>query len=876
MNRTVPQLLEEKIATLAPEVDYEIRTQLQQLMRTLRTVGYPIGVLLAMSRLSLQLLDQVLGSAGHCRPSDNLYDCILSASKGDEHSKLHGHRLLPDELASYLHTIRMLSNKADHAGEMLQLTSGDAENALNLYLRVVEWFYTEYSRGLKLESIYFASSAALPSVLAPNADGETVPKGSAVEGSVFQITRPTLPQQLTSFIGREREIEKVKRLLSSTRLLTLMGSGGCGKTRLALQVAVEMMDDFKDGVWLVELSTISEGTLIPQIVASALEVHEEGGRSITGTLLDHLKQKSLLLILDNCEHLVQVCASLVETLLRSCPNLHVLATSREALDNAGEVTFRVPSLSAPNPKRVSSLNTLMQYEAVRLFIDRAVAAQPSFTVTAENAPAVAQISHRLDGIPLAIELAAARVKMMNVEKIAERLDDRFRLLTGGRRTALPRQQTLRAAIDWSYDLLSEQEQMALRRVAVFAGGWTLEAAEAVCVGEAVEEWEVMDLLSSLIDKSLVQIEEQEKGSRFRLLETVRQYSNDRVEEAGEGALLRRCHYDYFFHLVDSAVPYLHGSEQTTFLDLLETEYDNVRGALEWCQQQPDLSAHGLRLAGSLWRFWYMRDYYEEGRNWISSFLQVTETLEVCSARANALRGLGLLMQSQGDHKGAMDVLSDSVKIFRKLGDEEGLARALGALGHVAWDQCDLEAARPPLEESLLLFRKMHDPWGIAIMLKNLGNVARNQEDVATAKLLFEESLSISNQVGDERGLASALDGLGRVVQIDGDYPSARNYFQESLTHWQQLGNRHGAILAIEGLAGLAATKEDAQKGACLLGAADALRKEVGAPLSPAERADHERNLDAIRVSMSEEAFSIAWRKGQGMAFDDAMLFALEV
>jgi predicted ATPase/class 3 adenylate cyclase len=371
-----------------------------------------------------------------------------------------------------------------------------------------------------------------------------------------------LPVQLTRFIGREREMADVKRLLAASHLLTLTGSGGCGKTRLALQVAADLLEEYTDGVWLVELAALTDPALVAQTVVSALGAREEPSRTPAQTLLEYLRPKHLLLVLDNCEHLLAACAQLADTSLRSCPNLRVLASSREGLGVAGEQTYRVPSLSVPDAEHLPSLERLQEFEAVQLFAARAALSQPTFAVTAANARAVVQVCRRLDGIPLAIELAAARVKALPVEKVAERLDDRFRLLTGGSRTALPRQQTLRALIDWSYDLLTETERKLLRRLSVFAGGWTLEAAEAVCSGDGLDEWEVLDLVTTLVDKSLVQYEAGEGEARYRLLETVRQYARDRLLESGEADVARGRQLDWCLALAERAEPKLRGRSRS--------------------------------------------------------------------------------------------------------------------------------------------------------------------------------------------------------------------------------------------------------------------------------------------------------------------------
>jgi predicted ATPase/class 3 adenylate cyclase len=403
-----------------------------------------------------------------------------------------------------------------------------------------------------------------------------------------------LPVQLTSFIGREREKAEVRRLLSSTRVLTLTGSGGKGKTRLALQVAAEGLEGFPDGVWLVELAVLSDPSLVPKAVASALGVPEQQGRLLTETLVDGMRGKSVLVILDNCEHLVAACAHLTDVLLRACPNLRILATSREALGVTGETTWRVTSLSLPDPERLPPLDQFTEYEAIRLFVARAVAIAPQFAVTNRNALAVAQVCHRLDGIPLAIELAAARVKVLAVEQIAARLDDRFRLLTGGSRTALPRQQTLRAAMDWSYHLLSETERLLLRRLSVFAGGWALDAAEGICTGRNLEATDILDLLTSLVDKSLVQAETHRGEARYRLLETVRQYARDRLVEASEEVDVRTRHRAWYVALAERADREPRGPRQRIWRD-----HDNLRAALVWGKEDPGGAEATLRLVGAL-------------------------------------------------------------------------------------------------------------------------------------------------------------------------------------------------------------------------------------------------------------------------------------
>ncbi len=447
-----------------------------------------------------------------------------------------------------------------------------------------------------------------------------------------------LPQQITSFVGREKETKELKSLLESCRLVTLTGSGGTGKTRLSLQIAADVLERYPDGVWLVEFAPLTDSNLVVSTVASVLGLKEEVDKPLQRTLTEHLKNKHLLLILDNCEHLLTVCAKLADALLRTCPQVVILASSREGLGISGETTYRVPSLSLPDPKRPQTLASLSHYESVRLFIDRAVQVQVSFAVTNEMAPALASICHRLDGIPLAIELAAARVRSLSVEDINSKLDQRFRLLTGGSRTALPRQQTLRSLIDWSYDLLSEVEKALLCRLCVFAGGWTLESAEAVCAGDVVEDWEILDLLTSLYDKSLVVSEPSGSGTRYRLLETIRQYSRDHLLESGEEDIFRGRHLSHFLALGELAEPQMIGPDQVMWLDRLELEHDNLRTALEWSGDSSfgGDSSSGLHLVGAISRFWEVRSYFSEGRDRLSRVLAAAGAGADVAIRAKAL------------------------------------------------------------------------------------------------------------------------------------------------------------------------------------------------------------------------------------------------
>jgi predicted ATPase/class 3 adenylate cyclase len=658
--------------------------------------------------------------------------------------------------------------------------------------------------------------------------------------------RHNLPIQLTSFIGREHDIAAVMRLLATTRLLTLTGPGGTGKTRLALQVATEMLTHFPDGVWLVELAPVSNPVLVPQTLATTLRLSEESGRPLLTTLTNHLRAKHSLLVLDNCEHLIEACAQLCETLLRACPNLNILATSREPLGIAGETTFLVPSLSLPDMRHAPSVEGLTQYESVRLFVDRAAAAMPDFIVTRQNALSVAQVCLRLDGMPLAIELAAARVKMLTVEQIATRLQDRFRLLLGGNRTALPRHQTLSALIDWSYDLLSEPERALLRRLSVFAGGWTLEAAEAVCVGERNDGYNILDLLTQLVNKSLVVAErEQGREARYHLLETIRQYAKEKLLEVREEANVRNGHLQFFLKWAEETEPKLHGAQQIVWLDRLEAEHDNLRAAWEWSRADRASEEQGLRLADALLWFWYIRNAISEGRSWLEDALSRGRASERTTARAKALYAAGALGYKQADYPRARGELEESITLFREAGPEgrRGLAYALIMLGELAEYQGDMGQPPSLFQEGAALFRDQGDKWGLALSLHGLG-VTRNPthlgalslrwsglttqatDDLAPARSLYEESLALFRELEDKWAQTMPLGSLGNVAFCQGDRVMGRALFEESLAIQREFRDKLGVAWSLFFLGHAALDQDDYERAATLYEESQALYREI--------------------------------------------------
>ncbi len=684
-----------------------------------------------------------------------------------------------------------------------------------------------------------------------------------------------LPRQLTSFIGREREMAELKHILSSASLVTLTGTGGAGKTRLAVQVAADVLEQHPAGVSLVELADVSDRALVPKAVAAALGVPEQPGRDLTESVVDYLQPKSLLLVLDNCEHLTAACAPLADRLLQACPTLRILATSREPLGIPGEIVWRIPPLSIPGPKDLAVPEDLTRYEAVRLFVERATSNQPGRTLPASSVATVAKVCTQLDGIPLAIELAAARVKVLAVEQIAARLDDRFRLLTGGGRTVAPRHQTLRAALDWSYDLLSERERAVLRRLSVFAGGCTLEAAEMVCAGRGVEAPDVIDHLAQLVDKSLVMAEMPGGEARYRLLETVRQYGLVRLQETGEVAEARRRHLDWFLDLAERAKPEFHGPEQSARLERLETEHGNLRAALECCKADEGGAEVELRIAAALSWFWFLHGHSSEGRQWLEHALSREDTPASVS-RAEVLSRAGALAWRQGDYARAAELADEAVTLCGRLGDTRYLGDALEVLGFVALGREEYERAESAGAESLALHRARSDARGISSSLTVLGAVAEHRGDYAQAAVLHGESLAVRRAHGDRWGVQSSLRILGGLAAHQRDHARAVALYTESLSLARELKNTWGIAACLEGLAGLSGAVGQLERAARLFGIAAALRAPTRVPPLPVDRASYERNVALVRARLEEDAFKTAWEEGRRMTLEQAVEYALAV
>lgn len=730
-----------------------------------------------------------------------------------------------------------------------------------------------------------------------------------------------LPIQLTSFIGREKEIREVEAQLETVRLLTLTGPGGAGKTRLSLQVAADRIDQFKHGVWFVELAPLSDRSLVPQIVATTLGLREQPGRVLLDLLQDYLRAKTVLLVLDNCEHLIEPCAQLADTLLHSAPNLKILATSREPLGIGGETTYPVPSLSFPSDPLSSDENgeanpaeALARFEAVQLFVDRARRVQPSFAVTPANAPALAEICRRLDGIPLALELAAARVKGLTLEQIARRLDDRFRLLTSGSRTAMPHHQTLQATIEWSYGLLSEQERALYERLSVFAGGWTLEAAERICEGAELESADVLDLLMRLVDKSLVVADQGQEDARYRFLDTIRQFARDKFARLDENDRRRVCdrHLDYFLAFVREIDETVRGTEQESGLVRLDRELDNVRAALAWSAESDNTEAE-MGLALALWRYWRVRSYFSEGRRWLADALARGEACPP-TMRAKALLGAGSLANYQADYAqarafleasltlhrqlkdnrgiglslnlladgktmtgefaGARRDLQESVAIFRKLNDPRGTGYALYFLGSLLLRTGELKQARPLLEESLARLTRVGDKWWIGNTMLQLGWCLNRQGEHDNALQRLQEALDISTQFNDTRGTGRALMYIGEAKYSQGEYAAARDKYTESLKMFREIGDKWAETSCLEGLGYIAAAQNDARRAAQLLGSAEQMHERLGAPLLAVYRESTEASAKRARAQLGARDFSEAWAEGRALNEEQAIELAM--
>jgi predicted ATPase/DNA-binding SARP family transcriptional activator/DNA-binding CsgD family transcriptional regulator len=682
-----------------------------------------------------------------------------------------------------------------------------------------------------------------------------------------------LPEALTSFVGRRTELVKVRRALAMSRLLTLTGAGGCGKTRLALEVTRDLVGVYPDGVWLVELAGLSEPELVPQQVADALAVREQPSCPFLSTLLEELQTKKLLVVLDNCEHLVDACAQLVETLLGSCPDLRVLATSREALGVSGEVTWRVSSLSLPENEQLTDAKQLTHCESVRLFIDRACYRDPAFVLNSQNAPAVARICRQLDGIPLGIELAAARVGALSVEQMALRLADPLKLLSAGRRTASQRHKTLKGMLDWSYGLLSEPERKMFCRLSVFAGGWTLEAAEAVGAGSGMDKEDVLDLLLRLVDKSMVIAETTVDGEvRYRLLEPVRQYGRKCLKESGEADAVLNRHVTFFFALAQKAEPELRKAQQEAWAERLKREYENIRAALSWVIEsgQTELA---LQLTKALGPFWYLRGFLREGQRWLKAALANKDAVPV-SIRAKGLSTSAFIAFHQGDYKRTIALCEEVLALPREMVDIADVAAMLTNLGLTTLIQSDYERSAALLEEAAPLWRQIGDKVGTVRTLYCLGLVAAFRGDHGKATALHEEGLSLAWEVGDKVGIAWSLAQGALAALSRGGYEQAKALCIEGIELTRQTGYSHSTIFILRILAALASAHGQPVRSGRLWGMAETLGESIGVAVTPIEQQYYRPYIAAARSQLDEAAWEAAWAKGKAMTQEEAIQYAL--
>jgi len=716
--------------------------------------------------------------------------------------------------------------------------------------------------------------------------------------------------QLTTFVGRERELCDVVNMLDSARLLTLVGPGGIGKTRLSVRVAEAKLERFEDGVWLVELASTADPALVPLAMASTLGVRQRSAQSLSDALVSELRLKHALLVLDNCEHVVDAAASLADRLLRACPRLQILATSRQSLGVAGEAIWRVPSLPLPEAAATMGTDEIAASDAVRLFVDRARAAMPAFQLDDRNAASVAEICRRLDGIPLAIELAAARVGVLGLEQILQRLDDRLRLLTGGSRTAASRQQTLRATLDWSCDLLSQAERLVLDRLSVFAGGWTLEAAETVAAGSGVESADVLGVLSQLVDKSLVDADTQREEARFRLLETIRQYAHERLVGSGHVEATQARHAEFFLEFAEIAVPHFGGPGEAQWFDRLEADHDNLRAALRWLLDGRHIDA-SQRVGSALGWFWMVRGHRREGQGWLEQ--SVAEHSGASFAvRARAIEWLGRLADARSDYARATEAYTESLGLLRplrELGAHRELAALLEDFGGVERRRGKYAQARALLDESLQLRRELGDQRGVALTLSRLGRVASDQGDNSVAESTYLESLHILKQLGDrhyvahvqdilgvlarrrgaperarrlhsanlvvfreladKEGMADSLSFLARVAIDTADLERALGFAAESVGLYNDLECKWGLAESLETLAAALTAGGRARDAVRLLGASDALRESIGVPLPPADRSELERTRNTTRQLLQRE-WDAAWSDARALTLEQVV------
>ena len=679
-------------------------------------------------------------------------------------------------------------------------------------------------------------------------------------------TPNNLTQQLNSFIGRERELAEIKEMLASNRLVTLLGMGGIGKSRLSTQLAAEVLDDFPDGVWFVELAPLTDARLVPQALASVLGVKEEAGRPVIEALLKYVRDKRLLVVLDNCEHVVHACADLAKQLLQAGSGVKVLTSSRDYLQIAGETTYHVPTLSAPDPQAKESLSALAAHEAVRLFIDRVTAARPEFVLTGGNATAVADICHQLDGIPLAIELAAARARALSVENIAARLNDRFKLLVTSDRTVLPRQRTLRALIDWSYDLLDERERAAFQRLAVFTGGWTLEGAEAICAAGPIEASDVVDLQSQLVEKSLIVMEV--SGERYRMLDTVRHYALEKLDAFGDNAAARQRHLDFYSQFVEQLRPRMLGPDQGTCMTILDHERENILAAHAWCDRSDRGAETDLRMVFALKFYWLNRGLLGLGYRVTSEALARPHAQSRTLSRCRGLADAGQICYFMGRYTEAHELLQQSLSIARELNDGSRVVAVLQLLGMVELALGNPDAALACCEEAVALARTASNKRTLAATMNTQAQVLRAQGVLDRACPLYTEFLSLARELCDDESVAIGLLNLAMVAVLRDQPSEARRLLGEVLTIVDRTGSKAMGQSLLEVCAGLAVAERDLPLGAEFFGAAEAQADRSELRRDPADQAFLSAAIARARAALGPMALERE-SVGRSVGYDQA-------
>lgn len=706
--------------------------------------------------------------------------------------------------------------------------------------------------------------------------------------------KPNLPIPLTSFVGRVHELGEIATLFKRARLITLVGVGGGGKTRLAIQAAQGAARGFADGAWFVDFAALSESAAVPEMCAAVFGLREQPGKSATERVAEYLRDKELVLVFDNCEHLLTGCADLAQTILQAAPRVRILATSREPLNLSGEALLNVPPLSLPDPKHVT-LEALLQSDAVQLFNARAAFSMPTFTLNQGNLKAVGQICRRLDGIPLAIELAASRIRALTPTQIAARLDDVLTVLTRGSPSGLARHQTMRGVLDWSDALLSAPERALFRRLAVFAGSFSLDAAEQVCRDETGKGREdagkhsfvllapaILDLLSDLIDKSLVTAADaaQSDEARYRLLEPIRQYAREKLRAAGEEEKLHRAHSHYFAHRVQQADAEFYGARQIALLEWMDDEHDNVRAALEWQLRRAQLGDHaaaleGLQTAAGMWWYWDLRGYVREGRARFEPFILLAQALPPSAAVAYAYIMFGQLTMLQGDHEIAVAFPQRALEMGRQLDDERIIMLATQRIAIQRARMPNPEEAIPFIEQALALGRRSQHRHVMYSMLLDLAEIAHLQHDEPRARAAFDEALELIRAQGDQWNLSAILYSIG-VYRWNHDDKAALESFRASLNVKLQMNDVRGLAYAFDSLAWVAARSAEPDRAARLFGAADALFERMGARLFPRRQPPHDEAVERARRALGDAVFALDFATGRALSLDDAIQEAFAV